>query len=215
MATANFSRVNTNVIYAFGKNVYIDREAIEANDWDDDMLGEFDDVQTQFNYECAIENAQHGLKKLGWYVENGSTSKIASKDKTITAGGCSFYLNIYAKVESGYYEGATFDLDGEVTIYDRDGYEVATYDLFGAYAPTAEDVITENWTGNNGLNKIHGQRMIDAIGNALNELTDEAEKVFAQACENRLTTYCRFSNGETWYTDLDEVKIPCIDAINA
>lgn len=210
MATPNFSSTNTSKIFAFGCNKYYTQDTIDANEFPQDWLGTFDELQTSEDYKWELEGARCSFQAKGWDEcdeSNGNRSYpgiyFAEKMAAVIVAGCRCEVTVKAAAVSGYYEGNTFDWDAFLTVYDRDGYEVSEYDLTGRYAASTEDVVSDNWTGNKGLSKIHARRIMAAVSSLLSELTTEAESVFEEHSERRLACAGIFSNGEAIYTDLD------------
>ena len=124
MATANFASVNTSKIFAFGANKYITQEDIDANDWPQEWLGQFDECQTQSDAEWCQESAVSMLKEKGWDDSEGwdgdrnyPGSNIAEKTVCVVVCGLSLDIKVTAKTVSGYYSGATFDWDGNDVTY--------------------------------------------------------------------------------------------------
>jgi uncharacterized protein YjbJ (UPF0337 family) len=57
----------------------------------------------------------------------------------------------------------------------------------------------DEWTGNKGLSVIHAQRIVAKIQATIDELKEEAEKAFADSCDDCLACVAVFSNGEAIY----------------
>ena len=162
------------------------------------------------NEEFAQYDCQESLERLGWTpcdefdrTSNRSypASIIAEKTKCIVVAGVSIDITAKAKIVSGYWEGACFDFDCELSVYDRDGYHVDDYDeidTINKYVES-ETIAKDNWTGSKGLSKIHAGRIYKAMQQAINELQEEAEKAFAECCSDVLACVCVFSNGEAIY----------------
>lgn len=210
MSTPNFARVNTSKIFAFGSAKFYTQETIEANDYPQEWLNEYDELQTQFDYECALNNARCELEAKGWMECDESTGDrsypgtyFAKKTRSIRVAGVDVDICLSAAVVPGYYDGCTFDVDGSCTVYDRDGYTVGEYDVFGSYAVSEDDVTADNWTGNNGWSRIHAHAIFARLRVALDEMICEAEDVFQANSEHRLACVGIFSNGEAIYSDLD------------
>lgn len=214
MATGNFYCKNTSCIYAIGMNHYTTQEDIDVNDWDQELLGTLDENQTNCNFEWQKGQAQELLDQKGWstmdeYDPSSNrcypASIIAEVTRCRVFAGVSIDVTMQASVVSGYYEGANFDLEATMKVYDRDGYLVTTVDdLEYIEATDSDDVISENWTGNNGLTKIHAARLIKVLQELVNELRNEAEAAFNQACEYKLGVAYRCSNGETGYSIIND-----------
>lgn len=182
MSTPNFDCKNTSKIYA-----------IENNE-------EFAQYDCQESLECL------GWKPCDEYDRTSNRSYpasiIAEKTKCIIVAGASIDITAKAKIVSGYWSGACFDFDCELSVYDRDGYEVSDYDDIDSINKylDADEIIKDNWTGNKGLSKIHAGRIYEAMQKTINELQEEAEKAFAECCSDSLVCVGVFSNGEALYT---------------
>lgn len=199
MAAPNFYTANCSRYFVIGTSKYINQDAIDANEWAPDMLGQYDEERTYMDYEDEKENIVYGLKEIGWDRSNGD--EIAYKDEDVYYGGCQISLEITAEINSGYYEGACMDFGGKMTVYDRDGYQVNTYDMFGNYAPDEDDVRADNWTGLQGLSNIQAGNIIRHLADIIDGLKNEAEKVFSQYAEYELFCAWHAGNGEAGYCE--------------
>lgn len=199
MATPNFCMANCSRYFVIGSNKYITQDDIDANDWDQDLLGQFDDDLTYVDFEEEKEDIICGLKAIGWHRSNGD--EIAYRNEDVYYGGCQISLEITAEINLGYYDGACMDFGGKVTVYDRDGYQVDTYDMFGNYASDEDTVTADNWTGIQGLSNIQAANIIRHLESVIDSLKNEAEKVFSQFAEYEL--YCAWiaGNGEAGYRE--------------
>lgn len=181
MSTPNFNCSNTKKIYAMGN----------------------DSGCAQYDCQCVLEELNWEPVDKYDRTSNRSypASIIAEKTKCIVVAGVSLDITAKAKIVAGYYDGACFDFDCELTVYDMEGYEVSSYeDLYSIYKYTDKDaVISDNWTGNKGLSKIHAQLIIDKLNKAIDSLHDEAEKAFESCCDDKLVCVAVFSNGEAMY----------------
>ena len=179
MSTPNFCCKNTSKIYAIENDEdftqYDCQESLECLDWTP-----CDECDWDRSYPASI---------------------IAEKTKCICVAGASIDITAKAKIVSGYWSGACFDFDCELSVYDRDGYRVSDYDdidTINKYLD-ADAIIEDNWTGNKGLSVIHARRIIAKIQNTIDELKEEAEKSFADSCDDCLACVAVFSNGEAIY----------------
>lgn len=206
MATSNFGTVNTSRYFAFGTNKYITQEDIDANDWPQDWLGDFDQDLTDRDCEYTIDGVVDELMKHGW--QDCTTGRccdgdtIAHKDVTLHVGGCSIDLHIEACIRGGYYEGACFDFNGDIKVYD--GYGEESYEgwMFrDDYDFDESDVIKYNWTGRPGLSALQAKNIIKHLRAKIDELCREAELVFSRNCEHELFVAWHASNGETEYQE--------------
>lgn len=202
MATSNFYMGNCSRYYVIGTAKYYTQDDIDANGWDPEMLGEYDEDGTEFNYECERNNILEGLESIGW--ESGEGNTLATYTDNFLYGGCEFSLTLQAQINSGYYEGACMDFDGTFTVYDNNGEEVNEYDAFGRYAPTEDDVREDNWTGLQGLSNMQAHNIIKYISSIIAERTNQAEKVFSQFAECELNAVGRFDNGAALYEETEK-----------
>ena len=199
MATPNFHTANCSRYFVIDTPKYITQEAIDANGWPQEWLGEYDEEQTNFDCMCAVDNIVYGLRQFGWDRSNGD--EIAYKNEEVYYGGCQISLEITAEINSGYYDGACMDFGGKVTVYDRDGYQVDTYDMFGNYAPDEDTVRDDNWTGLQGLSNIQAANIIRHMSAIIDDMKNEAEKVFSEYAEHELFLDWIAGNGEAGYSE--------------
>lgn len=202
MATSNFYSQNCSRYYVIGTAKYYTQDDIDANDWDPEMLGEYDEDGTEFNYECERDNILEGLESIGWEAGEGNT--LATYTENRLYGGCEISLTLQAQINSGYYEGACMDFDGTLTVYDNNGEEVNEYDAFGRYVPTEYDVREDNWTGLQGLSNMQAHNIIKYISSIIAERTNQAKKVFSQFAECELNVVGRFNNGAALYEETEK-----------
>ena len=66
MSTPNFALKNASRYFVFGMPQYYTQEDIDANELDRDLLGEFDEIGTEVNFEAAKDNVAYELKANGW-----------------------------------------------------------------------------------------------------------------------------------------------------
>ena len=214
MAAANFNCNNTSEIFVIGMNEYVTQEDIDELGLDQELLGTYDEDRTRDNYEADLEYCQELLEAKKWDTMNEydrdsnrsyPASIIGRQTKCRTFAGVTLELTMEARLVSGYYEGACFDLEARLNVYDRDDDHVCSWEGFDdVYNIDASDVIEDNWQGNIGLTKIHAKGIVKALETLFNELRDEAEDAFRQASQYRLYTAYHCSNGETGYGIIKE-----------
>lgn len=207
MATCNFYANNVSRVFAFGMNKYITQEDIDANDWLNEYLDQYDEDRTREDYHYEIDNVIADLQAQGWDdVSAGkyyADEKIAEKIVSLVYGGAEIDITIYAKINGGYYEGACFDVDGkiEVNTYHSGTFE---YDLFGEYIPDVRDVCNDSWTDRPGLDHLQAANIIKRLEAETERLRMEAEMAFSRNCEHELfVAWCAF-NGETGYKEANK-----------
>ena len=205
MSTPNFAIPTASRYYAFGMNKFMDQDCIDANDYPQEWLGQYDEVQTQVDYQDAITNVKSELESHGWWDidecdndRNYPTHYFARIRKSFTMCGADITITVDAGSTGAYYEGATFDYRASSEVCPPDEYGI-DYDLTGSDAASAADCIRDNWTGNQGFSKIHAQNIIKRIYRELATLTDQAEDAFSEFCEQELLCGGVFSNGEAIY----------------
>lgn len=206
MSTPNFALKNASRYFVFGMPVYYTQEEIDEYGLDQNLLGQFDELNTEANYDADKENVAGELKAKGWHdIEECDgdrsypTTLFSEKIKTICFGDTEVYVTIQAGCTSGYYEAANFDWSAKVEVsgmiegwhetfeYEYDELEV-------------DDVIRDNWYNNKGLSKIHATHIVRKIESIIDDLKNEAELAFSMYCDEEM--YCTFRafNGEAGYS---------------
>lgn len=201
MAAPNFCKFNASRYFCMGRNAYIDQEAIDANGWEQDRLGEFDEIQTQFDYECAKDHLMDELKKAGYweptregynrdrlnYEGDYGSAFLAKTRIEFQYAGANFYICINVRENSGYYSGSCLDYDITVS---GDNYEEGDFDLCEDYNDDfyfeVEDIIEKNVCGNPGMTKLQAKNIIKRLYKELNEAIDELELIFSRCCQDEL-----------------------------
>lgn len=209
MAAANFFNANCTRYFVLGMNKYYTKEDVEANEMAPELVGEFDEEQTEFDYQTEKENIVSELQKKGWEDFDGYEGEaqvIAYKNKTLVYGGCEISLEIKALVRSGYHEGACMDLSGKVTIDSAGDYWTGSpeYDMFDDGEFSEISVVDDNWTGNPGLDHLQAKNIINKLNSIIEDLKIEAEYAFSRGCEREMFQAYRCSNGETGYFNIQK-----------
>lgn len=208
MSTPNFALKNASRYFVFGMPVYYTQEEVDERELD--LVGEYDDVGTEFSYQAAKDNVFYNLKKKGWYGINECdndrsypTHLFAEKTVSIMCGDNSLDITIQAGSTSGYYQGSNFDWLVTVKTcrkvdyyYESCDYEYGDFD--------ADDVIRDDWYDNKGLSKIHAAHIIRKIEAVIDELKNEAEMAFSMYCDQEMYRAYLCSNGETGYGRTDK-----------
>ena len=206
MSTPNFALKNASRYFVFGMPVYCTQEDIYENGLDQELLGKYDELDTEANYEADKENVSGELKAKGWHdIEEYAgdryypTTLFSEKTKTFWFGSTSIDITIQAGCTSGYYEAANFDWFAKVKVCGMiEGYiETFEYDHDEL---EADDVIRDNWYDNKGLSKIHAARIIKKIQAIIDELKNEAELTFSMYCDEEMCCAWKASNGEAGYS---------------
>lgn len=217
MATCNFMSANCTRYFVLGMNKYYSKEDVEENGLDPELVGEYDEAQTDLDYQYQEKEIVSGLQKKGWEDFDGyedNVHVIAYKTKSLVYGGCEISLEINALVRSGYYEGACMDLSGKVIIDSAGDYWTGSpeYDLFEDFN---ELYVTEDsWTGKAGLDHLQAKNIIKKLSSIIEELKNEAEYVFSCGCEYELYQAYRCDNGETGYGKMQKRLYQEIDEAN-
>lgn len=209
MAAANFFNANCTRYFVLGMNKYYTKEDVEANEMAPELVGEFDEEQTEFDYQTEKENIVSELQKKGWEDFDGYEGEaqvIAYKNKTLVYGGCEISLEIKALVRSGYHEGACMDLSGKVTIDSAGDYWTGSpeYDMFDDGEFSEISVVDDNWTGNPGLDHLQAKNIINKLNSIIEDLKIEAEYAFSRGCEREMFQAYHCSNGETGYFNIQK-----------
>lgn len=209
MATGNFYNANCSRYFVLGMNKYYSKEDVEANEMDPEFIGEFNEAQTEFDYECEEKNIVSDLQAKGWEDFDGYEGEarvIAYKTKTLVYGGCKISLEINALVRSGYYEGACMDLSGKVIIDSAGDYWTGSpeYDMFYNGEFSEISVVDDDWTGNAGLDHLQAKNIIKKLNSIIEDLKNEAEYAFSCGCEREMFYAYRCSNGETGYFNIQK-----------
>jgi len=211
MATPNFKKPSTSKYFCFGFNKFYESEDVRENGLSEDMIGEYDEVLTEMDYQDAITNVVCELKSKGWDAADGGDNNryyygayIATKNIRVKYAGMDIEIRVNAKAVSGYYEAATFDFDiDEIEICTPQGEYVATYDF---ECIDESMIVKHNWLGNVGFSKIHAKRLCAKIQSSVEDAVEEMEKVFAEYCEQIMVCGGIFSNGEAIYYPADSLK---------
>lgn len=200
MSTPNFALKNASRYFVFGMPVYYTQEKIDERELDQDFLGEFDELGTEFNYDADKDNVAYELKTKGWhdikeYDGNRSypTSLFSEKTASIKCSDNSIDITIQAGCTSGYYEAAYFDWFVNIKTYRKVDYYYETCD-YDYNDLTADDVIRDDWYENKGLSKIHATHILRKIESIIDDLKNEAELAFSMFCD-----FVAF-NGEAGYS---------------
>lgn len=206
MSTPNFALKNASRYFVFGMPVYYTQEDIDENGMDQDLLGEYDELDTEANYDAAKDNVYYALKAKGWHDidefdgdRSYPTHLFAQKAVCFMCGNTPIDIIIQAGCTSGYYQAANFDWFVSIKTYRRVDYYYETCD-YDYNDLTADDVIRDNWYDNKGLSKIHAAHAIRKIEAIIDELKNEAELAFSMYCDEEM--YCAYQcfNGEAGYS---------------
>ena len=206
MSTPNFALKNASRYFVFGTPVYYTQEDIDANELDQDLLGQYDELGTEFNYDACKDNVCYSLKAKGWdHIDEFDgdrsypTHFFAQKVESLMCGSTPIDIIIQAGCTSGYYEAANFDWFVYIKTYRKAEYyyETCNYDYDDL---TADDVIRDDWYDNKGLSKIHAAHVIRKIEAIIDDLKNEAELAFSMYCDEEMYCAYRCFNGEAGYT---------------
>ena len=210
MSTPNFALKNASRYFVFGMPVYYTQEEIDELELDQDLLGEYDELDTEANYEADKENVAGELKAKGWHDidecdgdRSYPTHLFAQKEEWLQCGDTSIEIIIQAGCTSGYYQAANFDWLAKVKVSGiiEGWHETFEYD---SDELEADDVIKQNWYDNKGLSKIHAAHVIRKIQAIIDELKNEAELAFSLYCDDEMFRAYLCSNGEAGYGRTDK-----------
>lgn len=205
MSTPNFALKNASRYFVFDMPAYYTQEEIDEYRLDQNLLGQFDELNTKANYEADKENVACELKAKGWHAiekcdgdRNYPTTLFAEKIQTVCFGNNSVDVTVQAGCTSGYYEADIFDWFAKVSFDGLiDGWnETFEYEHDEL---TAADVIRDNWYDNKGLSKIHAAHIIRKIESIIDELKNEAELAFSKYSDDEMYSAYQCSNGEAGY----------------
>lgn len=201
MAAPNFCKFNASRYFCMGRNAYIDQEAIDANGWEQDRLGEFDEIQTQFDYECAKDHLMDELKKAGYweptregynrdrlnYEGDYGSAFLAKTCIEFQYAGADFYINIRVKENGGHYSGSCLDYEIDV---QGCNYEEGDFELCEDYTDDfyfdVEDIIEKNVCGNPGMTKLQAKNIIKRLYKELSKAISNLEIIFSRCCQDEL-----------------------------
>lgn len=208
MSTPNFALKNASRYFVFGMPVYYTQEEVDERELDQDLVGEYDDVGTEFSYQAAKDNVFYNLKKKGWDGINECdndrsypTHLFAEKTVSIMCGDNSLDITIQVGSTSGYYQGSNFDWLVTVKTCRKVDYYYESCDYeYGVF--DADDVIRDDWYDNKGLSKIHAAHIIRKIEAVIDELKNEAEMAFSMYCDQEMYRAYLCSNGEAGYSKI-------------
>lgn len=210
MSTPNFALKNASRYFVFGMPVYYTQEDIAENGLYQDLLGEIDELGTEFNYDADKDNVAYELKAKGWHdIEecdgdrSYTTTLFSAKTVSIMCGDNTLDITIQAGCTSGYYQAANFDWFVNIKTYRKVDYYYETCD-YDDNDLTADDVIRDNWYDNKGLSKIHAAHIIRKIEAVIDELKNEAEMAFSMYCDQEMYRAYLCSNGEAGYGRTDK-----------
>lgn len=206
MSTPNFALTNASRYFVLGMPVYYTQEEIDERELDQDLLGMYDELDTEANYDADKENVACELKAKGWHdieeCDNDRsypTSLFSEKTVSIKCGDNSIDITIQAGCTSGYYQAANFDWFVNIKTYRKVDcyYETCDYDYNDL---SVDDVINDDWYENKGMSKIHAAHILRKIESIIDDLKNEAGLAFSQYCEEEL--FCDFVafNGEAGYS---------------
>ena len=202
MATSNFNMENCSRYFVIGTAKYYTQNDIDDNELDQSLLGEFDPEGTEVEYEYERESILEGLRAVGWQA--GDDDTLAEYTATFRYAGCEFSLELQAKINPGYYEGACMDFDGALSVCDNNGDEVGEYEVFGRYAANEDDVCSDNWTGNQGLSNMQARNIVQYIRSFVSRQRKRAEEVFSRFAEYELTVAGRCNDGSSLYNKVEK-----------
>ena len=206
MSTPNFALKNASRYFVFGMPVYYTQEEIDERELDQDLLGEIDELGTEFNYEADKDNVAYELKAKGWHdIEecdgdrSYTTTLFSAKTVSIMCGDNTIDITIQAGCTSGYYQAANFDWFVNIKTYRKVDYYYETCD-YDYNDLTADDVIRDDWYENKGLSKIHAAHIIRKIESIIDGLKNDAELAFSKYCDEEMFCAWQAFNGEAGYS---------------
>lgn len=206
MSTPNFALKNASRYFVLGMPVYYTQEEIDERELDQDLLGEIDELGTEFNYDADKDNVAYELKAKGWHdIEecdgdrSYTTTLFSAKTVSIMCGDNTIDITIQAGCTSGYYQAANFDWFVNIKTYRKVDYYYETCD-YDYNDLTADDVIRDDWYENKGLSKIHAAHIIRKIESIIDGLKNDAELAFSKYCDEEMFCAWQAFNGEAGYS---------------
>lgn len=171
MSTPNFALKNASRYFVFGMPVYYTQEDIDEYGLDQDLLGEYDELDTEANYEADKENVACDLEAKGWHDiaecdgdRSYPTTLFSEKTVSIMCGDTPVDITIKAGCTSGYYQAAIFDWFASVRVHST----------------------IEGW--------------YETFESVIDDLKNEAELAFSMYCDEEMYCTFRAFNGEAGYS---------------
>ena len=185
MATGNFYNNNARNIYA----VY------QENEYDDFI---YDDVKENISsdLETYTKNSKACLGYANKYYSDASLIDII--ELTDEVAGVPFTVSIEILMRSGYYEGANLDYEINYNIESVEFDDIS--EAFQAYI----DVATYDFDMSKGLATIQAKNASNRLEAMSDKLVENVEKILKENCTHILQVSARFSNGETWYSEVEK-----------
>jgi len=220
MAAPNFYKRNASRYFCFGRQHYTTQEEIDANDWPQELLGQYDEEQTQWDYEASKDYLLEELKKAGYWEPEGSYDRLdyntsygsgylAKTVSEINYAGADFYITVKVRENSGYYSGSCLDYDIRITGCN---YENGDFELCEDYTDDTylSDCIKDcDCCGNPGLTRMQAKNICNRLYDELNAIISELEMIFSRCCQDELYLegVCDYGHGflgEAWYGKYDK-----------
>ena len=193
MATGNFYNKNAKNIYAI----------LQENEYDDFIYKDVkynisNDLEAYAkNSEAYTKNSEAYSVHSNNYYEDASLIEVVSITDDIA--GIPLFIDIEILMRSGYYTGANLDYEIKYSVGN-----VEIDDLSEAFQ-AFYDIATWDYDMNKGLAKIQAKNAAKRLEAMSNELVENVEKILKENCTHILQVSERFSNGETWYSEVETV----------
>ena len=183
MATGNFYSINARNIYA----VYQENEH-------DDFI--YDDVKNNISNDL-VTYVKSSEAYLG-YSDNNYVDACLFDVVSLTeeVAGIPISVDIELLMRSGYYEGANLDYE---IMYEVDNVK---FDDISEAWQAFYDVATWDYDMNKGLATIQAKNASKRLESMCDKLVENVEKILKENCTHVLQVSARFSNGETWYSEV-------------
>lgn len=183
MATGNFYNNNASNIYAI----------FQENEFDDFI---YDDVKDNIlnDLDAYVKNSKACLGYSNNYYRDASMVEVI--ELTDEIAGVPLTVSIELLMRSGYYEGANLDYEINYNIESVEFDDIT--DTFQAYF----DVATYSFGLSEGLATIQAKNASNRLEAMRSELVENVEKILKENCTHVLQVSARFSNGETWYSEI-------------
>ena len=197
MATPNFYKRNASRYFCLGRAYYTTQGDIDANEWPQELLGQFDEVQTQCDYEWAKDNLMAELEKAGYWKPEGrydrldydtsnGSAYLAKTRREFQYAGANFYIDVKVRENGGHYSGSCLDYDISIS---GDNWENGDFELCDDYTDDTwlSDCIKDcDCCGNPGLTRMQAKNICNRLYDELNAIIKELELIFSHCCQDEL-----------------------------
>ena len=175
MGTSNFYKENANLYYVVLMN---------EDEWDNEM---------------DLEWISDELQENGFDLNTPQSDILATKTETFSQSDMNFYVSIQAKINSGYYQGATLDWN---VVVESDYYSIDSYTQSPMEEITDFIMDTFQYEFDCRIDSETFFKITDKIQSIIEELVSQTETLFESLSTYKLTRLGTFSNGESIYEEV-------------